>query len=60
MPSERKRDGFTMADFRTCAKSALMKRGRAEAIVEEVQQAMKRPNEAPRRMTRSAVTRYNE
>jgi len=31
-----KRDGFTLADFRTCAKNALMKRGRAEAIVEEV------------------------
>jgi serine/threonine-protein kinase HipA len=31
-----KRDGFTLADFRACAKSALMKRGRAEAIVEEV------------------------
>jgi len=31
-----KRDGFTLADFRTCAKGALMKRGRAEAIVEEV------------------------
>jgi serine/threonine-protein kinase HipA len=31
-----KRDGFTLADFRACANSALMKRGRAEAIVEEV------------------------
>jgi nucleotidyltransferase AbiEii toxin of type IV toxin-antitoxin system len=31
-----KHDGFTLADFRACAKSALMKRGRAEAIVEEV------------------------
>jgi serine/threonine-protein kinase HipA len=31
-----KRDGFTMADFRACAKTALMKRGRAEAIVDEV------------------------
>jgi len=31
-----KRDGFTLADFRACAKSAVMKRGRAEAIVEEV------------------------
>ena len=30
------RDGFTLADFRACAKSALMKRGRAETIVEEV------------------------
>ena len=31
-----KRDGFTWADFRACAKSAVMKRGRAEAIVEKV------------------------
>jgi serine/threonine-protein kinase HipA len=31
-----KRDGFTLADFRACAKSAMMKRGRAEAIVEKV------------------------
>ena len=35
-----KRDGFTLADFRVCAKSALMKRGRAEAIVEEVHAAV--------------------
>ena len=35
-----KRDGFILADFRTCAKSALMKRGRAEAIVEEVRAAV--------------------
>jgi len=34
-----KRDGFTLADFRACAKSALMKRGRAEAIIEEVRAA---------------------
>ena len=27
---------FTLADFRACAKSAMMKRGRAEAIVEEI------------------------
>ena len=31
-----KRDGFTLEDFRACAKTALMKRGRAEAIVNEV------------------------
>jgi serine/threonine-protein kinase HipA len=37
-----KRDGFTLADFRTSAKSALMKRGRAEAIVEEVRAAVAR------------------
>ena len=35
-----KHDGFTLADFRACAKSALMKRGRAEAIVEEVRAAV--------------------
>ncbi len=35
-----KRDGFTLADFRTCAKNALLKRGRAEAIVEEVRVAV--------------------
>ena len=37
-----KRDGFTMEDFRVCAKSALMKRGRAEKIVEEVCAAVRR------------------
>ena len=31
-----KRDGFTREDFRACAKSASMKRQRAESIVEEV------------------------
>ena len=35
-----KREGFTLADFRACAKSALMKRGRAETIVEEVRAAV--------------------
>jgi serine/threonine-protein kinase HipA len=35
-----KRDGFTLADFRACAKSAVMKRGRAEAIGEEVRAAV--------------------
>jgi len=37
-----KRDGFTLADFRACAKSALMKRGRAESIVQEVRDAVKK------------------
>jgi serine/threonine-protein kinase HipA len=37
-----KRDGFTLADFRACAKTALMKRGRAEAIVGEVRAAVAR------------------
>jgi serine/threonine-protein kinase HipA len=31
-----KRDGFTLDDFKVCAKSASMKRGRGEAIVAEV------------------------
>ncbi|MDZ4198857.1 MAG: HipA domain-containing protein [Kiritimatiellia bacterium] len=37
-----KRDGFTLADFKACAKSALMKRGRAAAILEEVHAAVQR------------------
>jgi serine/threonine-protein kinase HipA len=37
-----KRDGFTMEDFEACAKSALMKRGRAAAIIAEVQAAVRR------------------
>ncbi len=35
-----KYDGFTLDDFRACAKSALLKRGRAEAIVAEVRAAV--------------------
>ena len=34
-----KRDGITMDDLNACAKSAMMKRGRAAAIVEEVRAA---------------------
>ena len=37
-----KRDGFTLEDFDACAKSALMKRGRAATIIEEVQAAVAR------------------
>ncbi len=37
-----KRDGFTLADFRACGKSALMKRGRAEIILAEVSAAVGR------------------
>ena len=33
---------FTLEDFRTCTRSALMKRGRAETIVEEVATAVRR------------------
>jgi len=35
-----KRDGFTLDDFKACAKAVSMKRGRAEAIVKEVQQVV--------------------
>jgi serine/threonine-protein kinase HipA len=35
-----KRDGFTLADFRACARAAMMKRGRAETIIEEVSAAV--------------------
>ena len=37
-----KRDGFTLEDFDACAKSALMKRGRSAAILEEVIAAVRR------------------
>ncbi len=37
-----KRDDFTREDFVLCAKSAVMKRGRAATIIEEVQAAVKR------------------
>jgi serine/threonine-protein kinase HipA len=35
-----KREGFTLDDFKACARSASMKRGRAETIVAEVLNAM--------------------
>ncbi len=37
-----KRDGFTLEDFRDCAKAASMKRGRAETIITEVTDAVRR------------------
>jgi serine/threonine-protein kinase HipA len=37
-----KRDGFAMADIRAAARSATMKRGRAEAIVDAVRSAVRR------------------
>ena len=37
-----KRDDFTMDDFKACAKAASMKRGRAESIVNEVQETVYR------------------
>lgn len=37
-----KRDGFTREDFKACARAASMKRGRADAIIEEVQETVSR------------------
>jgi serine/threonine-protein kinase HipA len=37
-----KRDGFTIDDFKACAESASMKRGRAQLIVEEVRAVVSR------------------
>ncbi|WP_419660882.1 type II toxin-antitoxin system HipA family toxin [Desulfosarcina variabilis] len=37
-----KRDGFTLADFKACAKTAMLKRGRAEAMIDEVQRVVAR------------------
>jgi serine/threonine-protein kinase HipA len=39
-----KRDGFTLEDFKACAKAASMKRGRAETILSEVCKAVSRWN----------------
>ncbi|NTW10846.1 MAG: HipA domain-containing protein, partial [Chlorobiaceae bacterium] len=37
-----KRSGFLLDDFKACAKSASMKRGRAETIIAEVQEVIRR------------------
>jgi serine/threonine-protein kinase HipA len=37
-----KRDGFTLVDFKACANSAAMKRGRAETIIAEVRDVVAR------------------
>ena len=37
-----KRDGFRVEDFKACARAASMKRGRAEAIIEEVRTTVSR------------------
>ena len=37
-----KREGFTRNDFKACAKTASMKRGRAESIVHEVIEVVSR------------------
>jgi len=35
-----KRDGFTLEDFKACARAVLMKRGRAEIIINEVREVV--------------------
>ena len=35
-----KRDGFELGDFRACAKTAFMKRGRAKRILKEVREVV--------------------
>jgi serine/threonine-protein kinase HipA len=42
MSLNEKRDGFTIEDFRACARMAAIKRGRAEQIVDQVSQAVRR------------------
>ena len=42
MTLNNKRDDFTLDDFKACAKVVSMKRGRAEAIVKEVQKVVSR------------------
>lgn len=37
-----KRDGFTLADFKSCANAVSMKRGRAEAIMNEIHEVISR------------------
>jgi serine/threonine-protein kinase HipA len=37
-----KRDGFTLEDFKACARAASMKRGRAEAIINDVRETVSR------------------
>jgi serine/threonine-protein kinase HipA len=38
MTANGKRDNFTLEDFKACARSASMKRGRAESIIKEVRE----------------------
>lgn len=37
-----KRDGFTMEDFKACAETASLKRGKAEAIIDDIRRAVSR------------------
>ena len=45
MSMNNKRDGFELSDFTECAKTAGMKRGRAQTILEEVQTVVRKWNE---------------
>ena len=40
-----KRDGFTLADIRACAKAAMLKRGREQSLLEEVSAVVRRWSE---------------
>ncbi|NHQ59676.1 type II toxin-antitoxin system HipA family toxin [Chlorobium sp. BLA1] len=42
MTMQGKRSGFTLEDFKACSKSASMKRGRAETIIDEVMKVVSR------------------
>ncbi|NTU45039.1 MAG: type II toxin-antitoxin system HipA family toxin [Chlorobiaceae bacterium] len=42
MTTQGKRSGFTLEDFKACSKSASMKRGRAETIIDEVMKVVSR------------------
>jgi serine/threonine-protein kinase HipA len=42
MSINEKRDNFTLEDFKACAKTVSMKRGRAEKIIDEVKQVVSR------------------
>ncbi len=52
-----KQDGFTLADFKAAAKSAMIKRGRDKAILEEVQTAVAQWPEFARRAGVAATQR---
>ena len=52
-----KRDDFTLADFKACAKAAIMKRGRAEKIIGEVREVVARWPEFAEQAGVSAVWR---
>lgn len=52
-----KRDGFTMEDFKACAETASLKRGRAESIVSDVRKAVSKWSEFATEASVAAVWR---